>query len=98
MGGVAHAHGHGNSNASEIDGSWRAIQRFQGVLRRDDGRGQDGQSAEFNAALYNVAALWASQPARPSHAENTSHRDAVALLVESLDVTTRSDMFASPRM
>lgn len=98
MAGVAHARGHGNSNAGGMENSWRAIQHFQDVLRRDTGQGQDGQVAEFNAALYNVAALWASESAGPSHAESTSHRDATALLVESFDASASSNACAFPNI
>ena len=96
MAGVAHARRHGNSNAGGMENSWRAIQHFQDVLRRDAGQEQDGQPAEFNAALYNVAALWASESAGPSHAESTWHRDAMALLVESFDASASSNACAFP--
>ncbi len=96
MAGVAHAHGHANSSPGGSESSWHAIQHFQDVLRYDAGESQGDQAPEINAALYNVAVLWASQSAGPSNVESTSHRDVMGLLVESFYASASSNAFAGP--
>eukprot|EP01043_Picozoa_sp_COSAG02_P019006 COSAG02_NODE_904_length_16045_cov_3920.854697_5_plen_417_part_00 len=98
MAGVAHAHGHANSSPGGSECSWHAIQHFQDVVRHDAGESQGDQAAEFNAALYNVAVLWASQSAGPSSVESTSHRDVMALLVESFYASARTNASTGPNV
>lgn len=90
MAGVARAYWHSKADNDGVEDSWHAIRHFQGVLRRDAGQEQDHQ-ADFNTALYNVAALWASQLAGSLDVESSSHRDATILLVESFGTSAQSN-------